>query len=110
MSSKDISPERRQISARTLKIEAGGDHWKGGIKPKIRLSGKWLEHAGFVPGEHVQVIVLKTGLLHICAFSMLEAYSKETIIPMDLKMAKATRFHLSHSTISPNQDLPGLLI
>ena len=34
---------------RTLKIEADGDAWKGGIKPKIRLTGRWLELAGFKP-------------------------------------------------------------
>src|ERR1043166_661756 len=34
---------------RTLQIEADGDLWKGGMKPKIRLIGRWLERAGFRP-------------------------------------------------------------
>jgi len=48
---------------RTLKIEATGDFWRRKIKPKIRLCGHWLEHAGFKPGHHVQVTVLKPGEL-----------------------------------------------
>src|SRR6266536_5988989 len=40
---------------RTLKIEADGDAWKGVLKPKIRLMGRWLERAGFRPGSRVRV-------------------------------------------------------
>ena len=29
------------MSARTLKIEATGDFWRGKITPKIRLTGQW---------------------------------------------------------------------
>jgi hypothetical protein len=52
---------------RTLQIEADGDPWRGLIKPKIRLTGRWLEHAGFKPGERVQVTCLAPGLLELRA-------------------------------------------
>ena len=50
-------------SVRTLKIEADGDTWKGLIKPKIRLMGRWLEEAGFKPGLRVQVTCLAPGVI-----------------------------------------------
>ncbi len=52
-------------SERTLKIEANGDPWKGLIKPKIRLTGRWLERAGFQPGQRVQVICVAPGVLEL---------------------------------------------
>ncbi len=52
---------------RTLKIEADGDSWKGLIKPKIRLMGRWLERAGFKPGNHVQVTCLARGTIELRA-------------------------------------------
>ncbi len=52
------------MSARRLKIEADGDPWKG-VKPKIRLLGRWLERAGFPPGHHVQVTCLAPGILEL---------------------------------------------
>lgn len=48
---------------RVLKIEATGDFWRGKVAPKIRISGKWLERAGFKPGHRVQVILQEAGLL-----------------------------------------------
>jgi hypothetical protein len=50
------SPTRR------LKIEADGDAWKG-IKPKIRLMGRWLEKAGFSPGRHVHITNIAPGVM-----------------------------------------------
>ena len=50
---------------RTLKIEADGDTWKGLIKPKIRLTGHWLERAGFKPGKHVQVTCVSPGVIEL---------------------------------------------
>jgi len=58
-------PEERRVSARTLKIEADGDPWKGLIKPKIRLMGRWLEAAGFPPGNRVQVTCLGHGVIEL---------------------------------------------
>lgn len=49
---------------RTLKIEEDGDLWKG-IKPKIRLMGRWLEQAGFKPGERVTVTCLAPGHIEL---------------------------------------------
>jgi hypothetical protein len=43
------------MNNRTLKIEATGDFWAKKVKPKIRLCGKWLEEAGFKPGERVEL-------------------------------------------------------
>ena len=50
---------------RTLKIEAEGDGWKGLIKPKIRLVGRWLERAGFRPGTRVSVTCLAPGVIEL---------------------------------------------
>ena len=52
-------------SVRTLKIEAGGDVWKGTIKPKIRLMGRWLERAGFKPDTRVTVRCLAPGIIEL---------------------------------------------
>ena len=49
---------------RTLKIEEDGDRWKG-IKPKIRLMGRWLEQAGFKPGERVAVTCIAPGHIEL---------------------------------------------
>jgi len=52
-------------NVRTLQIEADGDSWKGLIKPKIRLVGRWLEQAGFKPGHRVQVTCVAPGLIEL---------------------------------------------
>lgn len=56
-------------TSRTLKIEEDGDRWRG-IKPKIRLIGKWLERAGFKPGKHVSVVCVAPGLIELRACKM----------------------------------------
>jgi hypothetical protein len=48
---------------RTLKIEAVGDFAFSKIKPRIRLTGHWLEQAGFKPGHRVEISSLRTGEL-----------------------------------------------
>jgi hypothetical protein len=55
------------MNARTLKIEATGDFWRGKVRPKIRLTGRWLERAGFPPGERVTVEVTGAGCLTLRA-------------------------------------------
>jgi hypothetical protein len=50
---------------RTLKIEADGDFWKGLMKPKIRLMGRWLERAGFRPGNRVHVTCVAPGVIEL---------------------------------------------
>lgn len=49
--------------ARLLKIEAVGDFACRKIKPRIRLSGHWLEQAGFRPGHRVEISSPKAGEL-----------------------------------------------
>jgi hypothetical protein len=50
---------------RLLNIEADGDFWKGLIKPKIRLMGRWLERDGFRPGHRVHVTWVAPGVLEL---------------------------------------------
>ena len=52
-------------TVRRLKIEEQGDAWRGRIKPKIRLIGRWLEQAGFQPGSHVQITCVSPGILEL---------------------------------------------
>lgn len=54
-----------ELPVRMLKIEADGDPWKGLIKPKIRLMGRWLERAGFSPGRHVHVVCIAPGVIEL---------------------------------------------
>jgi len=65
--SKNISLQRIEADrpVRTLQIEADGDPWKGLIKPKIRLMGRWLEQAGFNPGNRVHVICVASGVIEL---------------------------------------------
>jgi len=51
------------MNTRTLKIETAGDFFYGRVSPKIRLSGRWLERAGFKPGHRVEVQVCQPGTL-----------------------------------------------
>ena len=60
-------PFNPQPSVRILKIEAVGDFWKGNTKPKIRLTGQWLERAGFKSGHHVQVTCVAPGVIELRA-------------------------------------------
>jgi hypothetical protein len=51
------------MNTRTLKIESAGDFFYGKVSPKIRLSGRWLERAGFKPGHRVEVGISQPGIL-----------------------------------------------
>ena len=53
------------MRTRTLKIEQDGDGWKDSIKPKIRLMGRWLERAGFKPGNRVHVTCVAPGVIEL---------------------------------------------
>jgi len=53
------------MKTRTLKIEEAGDAHRYGIVPKIRISGKWLETAGFKPGERVTLALISPGLIEM---------------------------------------------
>jgi len=48
---------------RSLKIETVGDFAAGKTKPLIRLSGGWLERAGFKPGHRTTIEMPNLGEL-----------------------------------------------
>jgi type I toxin-antitoxin system toxin SymE len=58
---------------RSLKIEAVGDLFYRKIKPRIRLSGHWLEQAGFKPGHRVEISSAKPGEMSL---QFVEEFSK----------------------------------
>jgi hypothetical protein len=58
-----VSPADQPV--RSLKIEEDGDFFKGRIRPKIRLMGRWLERAGFKPGTRVAVRCLSSGVIEL---------------------------------------------
>jgi hypothetical protein len=51
------------VKRRSLKIEAVGDFAYRKIKPRIRLSGHWLERAGFKPEHRAEIHVSRAGEL-----------------------------------------------
>ena len=51
------------MKTRILKVEATGDFCRGKIAPKIRLTGQWLERAGFKPGHRVEVHLDQPGTI-----------------------------------------------
>jgi len=61
------------MKARTLKIEATGDFCCGKIAPKIRLTGRWLERAGFKPGHRVALEFNAPGTLTLRFLAQNEA-------------------------------------
>ena len=70
-------------SVRTLKIEADGDFFRRRIKPKIRLTGRWLERAGFKPDTRVSVTCLAPGIIELRsdAFMMNEGKQASSELP-----------------------------
>ena len=54
-----------RVANRSLKIERDGDYWRGKTKPKIRLIGRWLERAGFIPGSRVHVVCVAPGIIEL---------------------------------------------
>lgn len=53
------------LGVRTLKIEAVGDFARKKVKPRIRITGRWLERAGFRPGHRVEISSSKPGELSL---------------------------------------------
>lgn len=60
-----LRPAEVSPPVRKLKIEADGDFWRGLMKPKIRLMGRWLARAGFQPGNRVQVTCVAPGVIEL---------------------------------------------
>ena len=48
-----------------MKIEERGDFAANRIIPTLRLKGKWLEAAGFPPGQRVTLTVITSGLIEL---------------------------------------------
>jgi Toxin SymE, type I toxin-antitoxin system len=76
--SESLQQPEPDPSVRELKIEAEGDAWKGLIKPKIRLMGRWLERAGFRPGNSVHVTCVAPGMIELRSADALMEDSKPT--------------------------------
>ena len=70
---------------RMLKIEEDGDSWKGLIRPKIRLMGRWLERAGFKPGNRVRVTCVAPGVI--------ELRSPDALMPNETKQISSEPEH-----------------
>lgn len=58
----NASPAQAQ---RTLKIEERGDFHAKRTIPTVRLKGKWLQAAGFPPGQRVTLTVRALGVLEL---------------------------------------------
>lgn len=50
---------------RVITIERTGDFFLRKVRPRIRLSGRWLERAGFKPGHRVQVDWVEDGVISL---------------------------------------------
>ena len=85
LESKSLSQTEPNPPVRTLKIEAEGDFWRGLTKPKIRLMGRWLERAGFNPGQHVQVTCVAPGIIELRSPDSSTLKVKETALPEQRK-------------------------
>src|SRR6185295_12990678 len=55
-------------SPRTLKIEEQWISRRLGVKSKIRIIGKWLEQAGFKPGQRMRLTVMASGVMELRAY------------------------------------------
>jgi hypothetical protein len=59
--STQLSPNR----TRTLKIEERGDYSSDRTFPMVRLRGKWLQAAGFPPGERLTLTLVSPGVIEM---------------------------------------------
>jgi hypothetical protein len=48
---------------RRLHVYRTGDPYREGIRPQIRLTGRWLQEAGFGPGDTYTVIIHQEGII-----------------------------------------------
>ena len=63
------SPSSQPLTTRTLQIEEDGDPRRNKSKAKIRLKGKWLERAGFKPGNRVRLAFIAEGVLELRSYA-----------------------------------------
>lgn len=54
-------------TTRSIAIEARGTAFRAESQPGIRLKGRWLKAAGFIPGQRVTVQYLGNGVLQLTA-------------------------------------------
>jgi hypothetical protein len=57
-------PSNAQPS-RTLKIELLGDSWRRKTFSGIRIKGRWLTNAGFLPGQRVSLKFTSPGVMEL---------------------------------------------
>lgn len=55
------------MSTRTLKIEERGDYHYRRTFPAIRIKGKWLRIAGFIPGQRISLNITAPGVMEVRA-------------------------------------------
>lgn len=70
-------------AVRILKIEEDGDFSKRTIKPKIRITGYWLQRAGFPPGGRVHVICTAPGVIELRSADVLPALETEQSVSVE---------------------------
>jgi hypothetical protein len=57
-----MNPSDKALAKRrSLKIEIVGDYSQRKTKPRIRLSGNWLERAGFIAGHRAEIHLHQPG-------------------------------------------------
>ena len=78
---QSVKPTVPDPSVRQLTIEAVGDFWKGLILPKIRLTGRWLERAGFNPGGQVRVTCVAPGVMELRSLDAVSANDPKPLPP-----------------------------
>ena len=78
---QSVKPTAPDPPVRQLTIEAVGDFWKGLILPKIRLTGRWLERAGFNPGGQVRVTCVAPGVMELRSLDAVSADDSKPLPP-----------------------------
>ena len=84
--STQLSPNR----TRALKIEERGDFFSGKTVPMVRLRGKWLQAAGFRPGQRLTVKMVSPGVIEMRVCGEPEPTKAFHIAAMRLDHAIAT--------------------
>jgi hypothetical protein len=91
-------PHYKAMNTRTLKIETVGDYWRGRVSPKIRLSGRWLDQAGFKPGNRVEVRINQPGILMLRFLALSKPLDDEIIHAVPVHNARILRVFARRAT------------